>query len=97
MVRLRDNLAIAFNGSMNPLKIKEFFQKAQPCTAFQVRLAALRDILQQATNEQKSLPAEITVTKPATVLDEIALTLFKEPLASIPGAPPVRILDHGRQ
>lgn len=40
MVRLRDNLAIALNGSMNPLEIKEFFQKAQPCTAFQVRLAA---------------------------------------------------------
>jgi len=65
--------------------------------AISLRLDALRDILQQATNEHKSLPAEITVTKPATVLDEIALTLFKEPLASIPGAPPVRILDHGRQ
>lgn len=65
--------------------------------AISVRLDALRDILQQATNERKSLPAEITVTKPATVLDEIVLALFKETLASIPGAPRVRILDQGRQ
>ena len=65
--------------------------------AIAARLDALRDVLEQTTSQQKTLPAEITFAKPATGLDEIVIAMFKDALATMPDAPTVRSLEYGRQ
>ncbi len=53
--------------------------------------------LAEATKKTGALPSEITIGKPQTALDEIAIELWRKSLADIPGTPRVVILEYGRQ
>lgn len=75
------------------------------------RLDALAKVLEDVCAKMGDLPEHIDVTKPATVLDQIVLDLFRATLhdqrdliAQLRGrkpdelhVPEVRVLDHGRQ
>lgn len=45
-----------------------------------IRIDALRDVLAHVVVKHTSWPQEITVARPATVLDEIAIDLFRKTL-----------------
>lgn len=65
--------------------------------AINARLTALAGALQDAAKAGHGRPDQIEVMKPATVLDAIAVDLFKRTLASVPGAPPVVVSDTMKQ
>lgn len=65
--------------------------------AIAARLNALGNVLTQVTERQGSVPSEISVTKPATFLDEVVIAMFEEILAETPGAPKLRVLEYGKQ
>lgn len=65
--------------------------------AVATRLTAFAQILAEATEKQGRVPDEITIGKPQTVLDEVAIDLFRRTLEEAEGAPRLVILDYGRQ
>ena len=80
--------------------------------AVATRVNALSEILKETVAERGELPQSIDITKPKTVLDEVAISLFAELVneqgealakqlgvdaADLNGFPKVRILDHGQQ
>ena len=65
--------------------------------AVATRVEALAGSLQKSTEAFGKLPDRVEIGKPKTLLDEIAVGLFKRALADVPGAPPVVVYDHGSQ
>lgn len=75
------------------------------------RLDALSKVLEDVSAKMGAMPEGIDVTKPATVLEQIVIDMFREVLreqrdliAKLHGrqpdeldVPEIRILDHGRQ
>jgi hypothetical protein len=79
--------------------------------AIAVRIDAMTKIIAEAVEKQGELPRQITVTKPASALDEVVIALFQEALQeqyvllakslgkdiSELSLPEIVVLDHGRQ